>query len=182
MNYVDIFLIALLAWAAWRGFRKGLVIEVFATLSLFIGLYGAIHFSDYAGDHLQNWFDIKENYLPAIAFGVTFIALVVAVHFMAKAISKLVNIMALGMVNKLFGLLFAVFKAALLMSVVLMLLSPVMKEVGFPARDVRNDALLYEPVEELAPTLLPAIEDTEFYRYFKKRDWIPDDLNLPLRD
>lgn len=182
MNYVDIFLIVLFLWAGWRGFRKGLVIEVFATLSLFIGLYGAIHFSDYAGERLQAWFDIREDYLPAIAFGVTFIGLVIAVHFIAKAISGLVNIMALGMVNKLFGVVFAVFKACLIASIALMLLSPLMKELKFPPREVRNDALLYEPVEKLAPTLLPAIENTEFYRYFNKRDWLPDGIKLPLGD
>ncbi len=179
MNYVDIFLLIVFAYTGFRGFRGGFVIEVFSTLSLFIGLYGAIHFSDYAGDWLKNNADLRDDYIPAIAFIVTFLALVIAVYFIARAISKLVNVMAMGLPNKILGLAFAIFKSALILSVLLMLLHRPMDNIEFPPKDVRKNSLLFEPVKSIAPTLLPAIEETDFYKYFENQEWSLDQIELP---
>lgn len=179
MNYVDIFLLVLFAYTGFRGFRSGFVIEVFSTLSLFIGLYGGIHFSDYSGDWLRKNADLREDYIPAIAFIVTFLALVIAVYFIARAVSKLVNVMAMGLPNKILGLTFAIFKAALIVSILLMLLHRPMNNLGFPTEDVRKNSLLFEPVKEVAPTLLPVLKDTDFYKYFEDKNWSLDEIELP---
>lgn len=179
MNYVDIFLLALFAYTGFRGFRGGFVIEVFSTLSLFIGLYGAIHFSDHAGDWLRENAEFREDYVPAMAFIITFLALVIAVHFIARAVSKLINVMAMGLINKILGFIFAVFKAALIVSVLLMLLHRPMDNLEFPSKETRNESLLFQPVKSIAPTLLPAIRDTEFYKYFEKQKWSLDQIELP---
>jgi membrane protein required for colicin V production len=47
MNSIDILLIIPLVYAAWKGFKHGLIIEVFTLLALFVGIYVGIHFSDF---------------------------------------------------------------------------------------------------------------------------------------
>jgi len=47
MNYLDIILVLPLIIGAWRGFKKGFIIELFTLLALLVGLYAGIHFSDF---------------------------------------------------------------------------------------------------------------------------------------
>ena len=53
MNTLDIILSALLLYGLIRGFIKGFFVEVTSLVALAIGLYGAIHFSYFAGDFLK---------------------------------------------------------------------------------------------------------------------------------
>ena len=50
MVFVDILIIIPLIYAAWKGFKHGIIIEVFTLLALFVGIYAGIHFFDFAGD------------------------------------------------------------------------------------------------------------------------------------
>jgi len=45
MNYIDIIILAVLAWALFRGFKNGLFIEIASIAALILGIWGAIRFS-----------------------------------------------------------------------------------------------------------------------------------------
>ena len=53
MNFLDFIFIALFLFAAWKGFKRGFVIELFTFLALFLGLYAGIHFSNFVSIFLR---------------------------------------------------------------------------------------------------------------------------------
>ena len=57
MAIIDIIIGALLLFGLIRGFSKGLFVEVASLVALVAGVYGAIHFSNFAAEFLENKFN-----------------------------------------------------------------------------------------------------------------------------
>ena len=110
MNVLDILILIPIAFGIWRGFKKGFIIELFTFLALFIGLYAGIHFSDGVASFLREQFSITSEYLPTIAFTITFLFIGAMVYFAGVAIEKAMKVVSLSLPNRLFGALLGVFK------------------------------------------------------------------------
>ena len=82
MNYLDILLVLPLIIGAWRGFKKGLIIELFTLLALLVGIYAGIHFSDFVAGILKNNLGMTSEYVPVIAFTITFLGVGAGVYFL----------------------------------------------------------------------------------------------------
>jgi membrane protein required for colicin V production len=176
MNYVDIILIALLLLGVWRGFSKGLVIAVFSTLALFVGIYGGIHFSDRVAALLTEHLAIRSNYLPFVAFIITFLGLIIGIHLAGKALTKVLKVAMLGTLNKLAGALFGLARAALILSVALLIVHPLNERIGLINASTYNQSVLYLPMYHFASTLIPAIVESDFYAYVQSMEWVPEGL------
>lgn len=157
MAVIDIVLGALLLFGLIRGFTKGLFVEVASLLALIIGVYGAIHFSHFATEFLENRVDWSEKYINLASFTITFIIIVFAISLAGKALTKLADFAALGVLNKLLGGLFGFLKIGLILSIILMIFSSVNKTIPFVNDDDIEDSVLYEHVRSLAPMIFPNI-------------------------
>lgn len=163
MNWLDLILIIPVAWLAFKGFKKGLVIEVFSLLALLAGIYGGIHFSDFTTDILVNDFKFKSEYMPVIAFGVTFLLIVVLVYYTGKLLEKVVKMMALNIINKISGAVFGMAKALLFLSLLLVLVDAIDDRVEFLPEEQVQSSLMYEPIKGLCAQIFPMIEDSNIY-------------------
>ena len=150
MNYLDIIIAIILFLFGFKGFRKGLVIEVVTLLAFGVGIYGAMHFSDFTANHLQDFMEINPKYLNTIAFVLTFIILVVLVNLIGRLVSKLVKSMNLGFFDKLGGFLFGIIKGVLLCSILLMVLNN-FQLIGVVKPEVREQSKLYPYIEQTVP-------------------------------
>ena len=52
MAIIDIILGALILYGLIKGLSKGFFVEVTSLLALLVGVYGAVHFSNYAAEFL----------------------------------------------------------------------------------------------------------------------------------
>ena len=150
MNYLDIIIAIILFLFGFKGFRKGLVIEVVTLLAFAVGIYGAMHFSDFTAAHLQDFMDINPKYINTVAFVLTFILLVVLVNLLGRWITNLIKAMNLNFWNKLGGAVFGAVKGVLLCSVLLMVLTN-FQLIGVVKSEVREQSLLYPYVEKTVP-------------------------------
>ena len=73
-----------------------------------------------------------------------------------KIFTKIADFASLGLLNKIAGGVFGSLKAALILSIVLLVFSKLNDTLPFISEAQQNDAILYEPVKELAPTLFPS--------------------------
>lgn len=160
MNYIDIILIIPIIWFAYQGFKRGLIIELASLVALVLGIYAAIYLSGYAASFLENNFDIGSRYLPVISFIITFIIVVVIVHLIGRILEKLINMVALGFLNKLAGGIFGIFKAALFISIVLLVIHHF--DDKWISNEKRESSLLYKPIASIAPFLWDILEDFDF--------------------
>ena len=150
MNYLDIIIAILLLLFAWKGFRKGLIIEVVTLLAFGIGIYGAMHFSDFTARHLQDFMEINPKYINTVAFVLTFILLVIAVNAIGRAVTGLIRAMNLNFFNKLGGAVFGAAKGVLLCSVMVMVLNN-LQLIGVVKPEVREGSKLYPYIEMTVP-------------------------------
>jgi membrane protein required for colicin V production len=150
LNYLDIIIAIILFLFGFKGFRKGLVIEVVTLLAFAVGIYGAMHFSDFTAAHLQDFMDINPKYINTVAFVLTFILLVVLVNLLGRWITNLIKTMNLNFWNKLGGAVFGAVKGVLLCSVLLMVLTN-FQLIGVVKSEVREQSLLYPYVEKTVP-------------------------------
>ncbi|HPF93221.1 MAG TPA: CvpA family protein [Tenuifilaceae bacterium] len=161
MSILDIILVAIFIYAGFNGFRKGLIGQAAGLIALILGIWGAIHFSDYTASLITEHFSVNTKYLPLIAFAVTFAALVVAVHFVGVLAEGILNLAFLGTVNKLLGVVFGVLKTALIFSVILLLLGKVSDRVKIIPDSFGNNSILYGPIKRIAPAIFPYLNFDE---------------------
>ena len=150
MNYLDIIIAIILLLFGVKGFRKGLIIEVVTLLAFAVGIYGALHFSDFTAEHLKEFMEINPKYLNTTAFVLTFILLVILVNIIGRMVTKLIQAMNLGFFNKLGGALFGIAKGVLLCSIMVMVLNN-FQLIGIVKPEVREQSKLYPYVEETVP-------------------------------
>ena len=157
MAVIDIILGALLLFGLIRGFMKGLFVEVASLAALVAGVYGAIHFSNFAAEFLMEKVSWDEKYINIIAFAITFVVIVLAIALAGKALTKLADFAALGILNKLLGGVFGALKFGLILSVILMVFSSLNNTIPFASEEDLQDSVLYNPVKTLAPMIFPNI-------------------------
>lgn len=159
MNYIDIILLILLVLSAINGFRKGLISEVASLAALILGIWGAIEFSYITSDFLVENFHLTTEYLNIISFVVTFVVIVILVHIVGNTVSKMAETVMLGYVNKLAGLVFAVLKSALILSIILVVFDKIDQDVKILPKEAKSNSRMYEPIRSLAPSIFPFIEN-----------------------
>lgn len=160
MNYVDIILFVFIALAAWRGFRKGLIIEIFTLLALLVGIYAGIHFSDWTSQKLIDNFNLQGRYLPVVAFTITFLAVGAMVYFAGKALEKIVEVAHLSLLNRLLGLLFSVVKVIYFLSIIIILIETYDERGRFIPQDLKEESLLYYPIQKVATETIPHVKES----------------------
>lgn len=167
LNYFDLVIAVLLLWSAYRGFTKGFLIMAASLAALILGIWGAVRFSDMTAGFLIDSFNLHSRYTALIAFALTFIGIVIGVHFLARALDKLVKAVALGIVNRIAGLAFAVLRTAFLVSVVLVILNSIDSRAPFIPEEHKENSLLYKPLSRLAPAIFP------YLRFDSYRERLP---------
>ncbi|PWH84709.1 CvpA family protein [Brumimicrobium oceani] len=189
MNFVDIVIIVPLMYAAWVGFRKGLIVEVFTLLALLVGIYAGIHFSDWTSDLIKDKINIEGRYLPVVAFTLTFLAVGAMVYFAGKMIERMLKVVNLSPVNKILGLFFGVIKMLYTLSILIILIETYDERGSFIPLDVKEESYLYDPVKITASATIPAIEESTIWlknsvneTLSKEYDFNLDDMELLKRN
>ena len=170
MNVIDLIFIIILLWSAYKGFRKGFILQLSTLAALLLGIFGAIKFSDFTATLLIDNFEISNQYIHIIAFALTFIAIVIGVHLIAKLIEKLVQAIALGFINRLLGIVFGVAKVAFIISIILVLVNKANDKYNFMPEENTENSLLYQPLSDFAPMIFPYLNFEDIEKNFKEKE------------
>jgi membrane protein required for colicin V production len=157
MALLDIILGILLLLGLWKGFNNGLLIELASIVALIAGIYGAIHFSYIAGEYLTAQLNWEERYVTIMAFVVTFLIIVIAVHFASKLLTKIANVALLGLLNKIAGAAFGALKVAVIVGAILVFLSRANKNLRFISEEAQNESILFNPIKEIGAVIFNTI-------------------------
>ncbi|MEH6407202.1 MAG: CvpA family protein [Leeuwenhoekiella sp.] len=157
MNYLDIIIGIFLLVGLLKGLKNGFLIEVASLIGLIAGIYGAIHFSYYAVDFLYQRVSWSDNTINLVAFAVTFIIIVIVISLLAKLLTQVANFAMLGIINKIFGAVFGVLKAAFIISVIIMFINALTNHASIIDENIKAESILYPIVQPVAPIFLPNI-------------------------
>lgn len=155
MNILDLLLSIFLLLGLVRGLFKGFFVELAGLLSLIGGIYAAIHFSNVTYSFLDIFVEWNERYLTVLSFAVTFFVVALLISLAGSFLTKMVHLIALGIINRLAGGALGLLKMAFLASIFIMFIERF--EVFEAEASTKEQSVLYSPVRIIAPALLPTI-------------------------
>jgi membrane protein required for colicin V production len=158
MNYIDFIVLIILIISVIGGISKGFVYELASLIGLIAGVWGAIKFSGVTQRFLERQFNIDSNWVHIIAFIITFVGISILVHFLAKALEEALENVSLGVVNKIFGGVFAFFKTAFFIGVIFLIFNRVGEVVPKPVSAMQNSKF-YQPMSKVAVYTFPFLTD-----------------------
>ena len=116
---IDIVFILILIFAAFKGFRQGLVMAAFSFAAFFIGLAAALKLSAVVAVWLEESFSKPSAWWPFLAFFLVLVIISGIVKAVAAVVSKTLDLVMLGWINKLGGFLLYAILYTLIFSVAL---------------------------------------------------------------
>lgn len=157
MNTLDLILAVALLWGVIRGVMKGLFVSLASLIAIVAGIYIAVRFSSFVADALSESVSWEQGTINLVAFAVTFVIVVLGISLAGKILTKIADFAALGLVNKLLGGLFGLFRMAFIASVILMFVNAADDYFTLISPEAKTESQLYKPVSAIAPYLLPRL-------------------------
>jgi len=166
MNYIiDGIFILCLVWGAYKGFKKGFIIQSFAIFAIVLAIWCAFAFAGKLEPFMQKYFHFSELGHSVITFVLSFIfvflMVLVLVYASGHLVSKAADVTALGLINCLAGAAFGILANALILSVFVLLFNKVNDKKKYIETETLKNTHLYEPIGKVAPAIFPE-------RFFKK--------------
>lgn len=160
MNALDLVLLLPIALAAIRGYRKGIIVEVFSVIALVVAIIACMKITYEVTSFLEPWF--SGPWLPFIGYLVTFAGAFLAVMWLGKIFEKAVDMAQFGIVNKSLGAFFSILKTCFMISLLFWLTN----RIQLIPQETQNGSLIYTYLQNLAPKLVTAA--TAFLPSIKK--------------
>lgn len=154
MSYIDIIIIIFLLYGALRGFKRGLIIEIATLAGLVLGFYISISYSRYMEVLLHDFFNVSSHY---VAFGLTFIVVTLGVFLLGKMLTKIADIICLGLINKLLGMLLGMAKYALVVCGLLLIVGALDDKFHFISEETRQKSIFFLPFLNFARKMYETI-------------------------
>jgi membrane protein required for colicin V production len=151
--FIDMVFLVLMLVACVKGFSKGLIVALFSVLGFIAGLAAALKLSAYAASKLSGTFNASGKWLPFVSFLLVFIVVVWLVNLGAKLIQKSVELVLLGWVNRIGGVLLF----ALLYSIFLSVFIFYAVQLHFLSDDAIGASKVYPYLQPLGPVIINAL-------------------------
>lgn len=163
MKTIDIILILLLLFGAFRGFVKGFLMEIIGIVALLIAVWSGIELMDWGVRIASTWVSGYESLLPFISFFVVFLFVLVIITITGRILKGALDLTLLGAVDNFAGALLGLLKWSFAISLLFWLA----EGVGVPvSSEVKTDSYIYPIIDSLAPNTvyflskhLPFMED-----------------------
>jgi membrane protein required for colicin V production len=154
MNTLDIIIIIPLVFGAFKGFRKGLVMELLSLLALVLAVISSFYFMHKGVALLEPHLGSSNSLLPVFSFVIIFIVVLMGVFYLGKVLKKVLDVTLLGSIDDVAGAILGMLKWGLVFSVFLWLFD----KGGIILPDhLTQKSILYPYVVSYAPVLLGVV-------------------------
>ena len=154
---IDIAIGIILIWGAFSGFKKGFILSMASFIAIVAGAIVAYYGSAAIAKVLASEVDLSSQKIAVASFAIAFIAVVLIVHLLARILEKFIDLLALGLANKLSGAIFGMAKSALLLTFVIFGIR------GFGGKhipeSVEKNCVIFPVVESISHLVLPYWKD-----------------------
>ncbi|MDR9364648.1 MAG: CvpA family protein [Balneolaceae bacterium] len=161
MNFLDIIILLPIAYFAYKGFNRGFIKEIFGIVGIVLAVYITFEYMGTISGILAPYVENRDH--STIITGIiSFVLIVAAVQITGFALERFIDVVQLGILNKIGGMIFAGLKTAILISGTLLLLAG----LGVPSEESASKSVSYPVVIYVAPaafnvvaTLVPGTEN-----------------------
>lgn len=139
-NWIDIVVIALIFITSYRGFKKGIIVEMFKLLSIVLAIYISVHYFSLASDLLFHYFPVAKLVIwDFISFALLAVSAYFAVTVLRSVFLRFIKVEAAGSFNKWGGLLTGFLRGVLTVSMLFLLFY--FSTVGYLKESVQKSSL-----------------------------------------
>lgn len=154
MNYLDLIILTGVALLTFFGLRKGFIVTLATLAGLLLGIYAAVYFSHFAAGFIERNFHPSTFWMPALAYGVTFLVVLTGVYIVGKLVEKLVEMTGMSFLNHIGGALLGFVKGVLILSAVFYLIGLADPKEQIISKPAKEKSMFYRPVAAVVPVLL----------------------------
>ena len=104
------------------GMRRGLIRQMMDVVGIIVAFVGGFYFAHYLALYLEQHLSLNYKISLAVSAIAIFVGIIVLFRFFGLVLQKFANITLLGAVDRLGGGIFGLFKGALLVSLILVLI------------------------------------------------------------
>ena len=149
MSYVDLFFGLVLAWGAYSGFSKGLIKELASILGVIIGVFLAKNYYPYLDIKLKPIFESEAGFISILSAILIFLLTIMVFKIIAKFLTKFLKIFALGLLNRIIGSVFGIFKTVLLLCILVFIFSNINNVTGIIKAEKLSQSFFYSKIEKI---------------------------------
>jgi len=158
MNYIDMFILVLLAWAIFRGITRGLIRQFSSLAALILGIYGALKLSAFTAQQLEKYVDLSREFLYLASIGITFLVVFIIVNILGKLVDKFIKSTELSFANKILGVLFSLGKTILIVGIILVYVDRIDQRVPILPKYSRENSIFFKPFTSVVRMIFPTLE------------------------
>ena len=149
MSYLDLFFGLVLAWGAYSGFSKGLIKELASILGVIIGVFLAKNYYPYLDIKLKLIFESEAGFISILSAILIFLLNIMVFKIIAKFLTKFLKIIALGLLNRIIGSVFGIFKTVLLLCILVFIFSNINNVTGIIKAEKLSQSFFYSKIEKI---------------------------------
>lgn len=169
MNALDIIFGTVLSIFVLVGIWKGFFRQILGLIGIVAGVFfGIVGFGPLSKILIRMIPDVPSFIWLFTSFTIIFIFVYLVCRLLARLLSKLSQLFLLGWLNRLLGGVIGGIKGATIISIILLVIGflPIQKAL----HDVRQDSLMYEPLQKFIPSVYNILTDFEITsRGFEKK-------------
>jgi len=151
VKFIDIVLIVLLIIGGYRGYKKGLLLEVIAIIALILAIIGGFKLMQWGMHVLTDQFHFTGKLIPVVSFILIFVAIILLVNIIGHILRKVVHLTLLGGLDSVAGSIVGILKWAFGLSVLLWFFSA----IGFTVPPhISENTFVYPKVFDFAPKVI----------------------------
>ena len=159
LGVLDWIIIVIVAVGAILGFMKGAIKQVATIVGLVVGLLLARALFSQLGERLAVELGTTVSVAQVIAFFMIWILVPVVFLLLASMFTRALEVVRLGIVNRLLGALLGALKYAFIVSLAVSFLEYIDSKNELINRTVKQSSLLYYPVMELSGLFIPTLKN-----------------------
>lgn len=149
MNIFDVIVLIILLYGLMMGLIKGFIIEVAGIIALILGVTGSFKFARILEVSLNSYVDWSPKTIQIASFIILFIIIIYAVSLLAKMITKTLKIIALGMINRIFGGIFGLLKWCVILSSLVLVSQEINEIITLIPDKTLKDSVSYSLLDKL---------------------------------
>jgi len=149
MSYLDLFFGLAIVWGAYSGFSKGLIKELASILGVIIGVFLAKNYYPYLDIKLKPIFESEAGFISILSAILIFLLTIMVFKIIAKFLTKFLKIIALGLLNRIIGSVFGIFKTVLLLCILVFIFSNINNVTGIIKAEKLSQSFFYSKIEKI---------------------------------
>lgn len=155
LNALDWVILGALVIGFVNGFRKGLIMSLSTLIGVIAGIWLAMNSSSKMQQFIEGNTSLEGPILPYISFLAVFILVYLICYFGGKALASTLKLLQLGVLDKIAGGLFGVFKAVLFSSLVFLMIN----FFGFynGSEQLEKKSALFSIIKDSSTIIYPSI-------------------------